>query len=440
MAATSMAGSISPGLVKVMERAKDPKFVFLSLAHLIDEEALTRAYHRLRKGAAVGADGITKEEYGAELESNIRGLHQRLRTMQWRHQPILRVNIPKANGKMRPIGISTLEDKVVQGALCEVLGVVYEPLFKDTSYGFRRGRSAHDALRALSGVQYRGEANWILELDVQSYFDSIPRKMLLEMIRERVVDGALLRLIGKCLHVGVLEGEEYSEPEEGTVQGSVLSPMLGNIYLHHVLDVWFEAEVKPRLRGRAHLFRYADDGVLTFEREDDARRVLEALTKRFEKYGLKLHPEKTRLVRYVRPQKGSTEGKGPDTFDFLGFTHYWCRSRRGYWVPRVKTRKASLRRFVKTVAAYCRRHRHTEVKEQHASLTSRIRGHLNYFGVNGNGPSLQHAVFATKRVWHKWLNRRSQRSRLNWKRFTGLLRDYPLPKAHVRVQLWPATP
>ncbi len=440
MAATSMAETMSPELLKVMERAKDPQFVFLALAHLVDEAALARAFHRIRKDAAVGVDGITKEQYGQELESNIRNLHRGLRTMQWQHQPILRVHIPKEKGRSRPIGISTLEGKVVQEALREVLEAIYEPIFRDCSYGFRKGRGAHDALRALNQVLYRGEGNWILELDVQSYFDSIVRRMLKEMLRERVVDGSLLRLIGKCLHVGVLDGEEYFEPGEGTAQGSVLSPVLGNVYLHHVLDVWFERDVTPRLRGRAHLIRYADDAVIAFEREDDARKVMEVITKRFERYGLKLHPEKTRVVRSERPDRGGSVGKSPGTFDFLGFTHYWCKSRRGRWVPWVKTRKARLRRFITAVADWCRRHRHEEVEDQHAALTRRINGHFNYFGVNGNVPSLRHVARACEAVWHKWLNRRSQNARMNWNRFASLLRDYPLPKARVRVQLWSSTP
>jgi len=436
MAAASMAGTMSPELLKVMERAKDPKFVFYSLAHLIDEEALTRAFHRIRKDAAVGVDGITKEQYGQELESRVRGLHQRLRTMRWRHQPIRRVHIPKEKGKSRPIGISSIEDKIVQEALREVLEAVYEPLFCDFSYGFRKGRGAHDALRALDQVLHRGEGNWILELDVQSYFDSIDRKMLLEMLRERVVDGSLLRLIGKCLHVGVLDGEEYFEPGAGTAQGSVLSPILGNIYLHHVLDVWFERDVVPRLRGKAHLVRYADDGVITFERKDDARKVMEVIAKRFGRYGLKLHPEKTRVVRFERPDRADSSGKGPGTFDFLGFKHYWCKSRRGYWVPRIKTRSARVRRFIMAVNAWCRSHRHEAVRDQHAALTRRIVGHFNYFGVNGNLREIQRVVHACGVVWHTWLNRRSQRSRLNWKRFADLLRDFPLPRARVYVQLW----
>ena len=438
MPATSMAETMSPELLKVMERAKNPQFVFLSLAHLIDEAALTRAFHRLRKDAAVGVDGVTKEQYEVQLESNIRDLRERLRTMRWRHKPIRRVLIPKEKGKERPIGISSTEDKIVQDALRELLEVIYEPIFRDCSYGFRRGRSAHDALRAVNRMLYPGKVSWILEIDIESFFDSIDRTMLQEMLQERVVDGSLKRLIGKCLHVGVLDGAEYSEPDEGTVQGSTLSPLLGNVYLHHVLDVWFERDVIPRLQGQAHLIRYADDAILGFEREDDARRVMSVLAKRFERYGLRLHPGKTRLLPFRRPVRSDRNGKGPATFDFLGFTHYWKRARSGYWTPQVKTRKARLRRFIVAVADWCRRYRHQEVKEQHAALTRRIAGHFNYFGVNGNVPCLRHVLRACEAVWHKWLNRRSQRARKNWEQFRDLLHGYPLPEARVRVQLWQA--
>jgi RNA-directed DNA polymerase len=436
MPATSIADNKSPELLKVVERAKDPKFTFLALAHLIDEAALTRAYHRLRADAAVGIDGITKEQYGQELERNIRSLHERLRTKRWRHQPIRRIHIPKDNGKSRPIGISSTEDKVVQEALRELLEAIYEPIFHDCSYGFRRGRSAHDALRAVNGMLFRGEVSWILEIDVESFFDSINRKMLLEMLQERVVDGSLKRLVGKCLHVGVFDGDEYSESEEGTVQGSVLSPVLGNLYLHHVLDGWFERDVMPRIRGRARLIRYADDAVIGFEREADAWKVLEALKKRFERYGLRLHPEKTRVVPFARPDRTTKNGKASATFDFLGFTHYWRRARSGRWMPWVRTRTARLRRFIATVADWCRSHRHEPVKEQHAALTRRIAGHFNYFGVNGNVSCLQHVLRTCTVVWHKWLNRRSQRASKTWDEFNDLLQRHPLPRASVRVQLW----
>ena len=328
MANASTLENMSPELLRVVERAqREPEGRFHSLAHLIDVPALTRAYHRMRKDAAVGVDGVTKEQYGQELESHLQDLHVRLKSMRYRHQPIRRVHIPKGQGQTRPIGISAFEDKLVQDAVREVLEAIYEQDFLDCSYGFRPGRRAHDAVRTLDRIVHQGEVSWILEADVVSFFDSLDRTELKKMLEIRVADGSLLRLIGKCLHVGVLDGAEFSEPEAGTAQGSVLSPLLGNVYLHYVLDVWFETEVKPRLRGRATLIRYCDDFIIAFEREDDAQRVMAVLGKRLGRFGLALHPDKTRLLPFRRPPAGQQGGKGPATFDFLGFTLYWARSR-----------------------------------------------------------------------------------------------------------------
>lgn len=429
---------MSTGLRKVTERAKrEPAGKFHSLAHLIDEELLAGAYARLRTKAAVGVDGITKEQYGQDLRGNLKDLHERLKAKRYRHQPILRVHIPKDKpGGRRPIGISTTEDKVVQSALREVLEAVFEQDFLDCSYGFRPGRSAHDAVRALTRAVDAGEGNFILEFDVVSFFDSVRRSLLSEMLQERVADGSLLRLIGKCLHVGVLDGEVFTEPSEGTVQGSTLSPLLGNVYLHTVLDRWFAEEVRPRLRGKATLVRFADDGVFGFERQDDAERVMAVLGKRMERFGLTLHPEKTRLLDFRRPTRLRGEGKSPTSFDFLGFCWYWRRTRKGDWTVACKTRRARLARAIQRVYAWCRKHRHLPVKQQHEALVRRVRGHINYFGVNGNIHSLKRFVHQVKRSWHKWLNRRSQRARLNWERFKDLLRDLPLPKARIVVSIW----
>jgi group II intron reverse transcriptase/maturase len=428
---------MSPELLRVVERAqREPEGRFHSLAHLIDVPALGRAYDRQRKDAAVGVDGMTKEEYGQDLEERLRDLHARLRSKRYRHQPIRRVHIPKGQGKTRPIGISAFEDKLVQDALREVLEAVYEQDFLECSYGFRPERGAHDAVRTLSRIVGRDEVSWILEADVVSFFDSVDRNALVEMLQTRVADGSLLRLIGKCLHVGVLDGAEFLRPETGTAQGSVLSPMLGNIYLHYVLDLWFETVVKPRMRGKATLIRYCDDFIIGFEREDDARRVMEVLGKRFGRFGLALHPAKTRLLPFRRPPKGQRNGKGPATFDFLGFTMHWRRSRKGWWGLRCKTRRASLRRAIQSVTEWCRRHRHLPVGDQHAALNRRLQGHFNYFGVNGNYRSLLLLVWATKRAWYKWLRRRSQRSRLPWGRFLALLERFPLPRPRITVQIW----
>jgi len=428
---------VSTKRLKVAERAKrEPEARLLALARLIDEEMLTEAYERIRNDAAVGVDGVKKEQWGKALLANVQGLHERMKQGRYRHQPVRRVHIPKESGKTRPIGISCIEDKVVQNALTMVLEIIYEPVFLDCSYGFRPGRNAHDALRTLNAECMSGKINWVLEADIESYFDSINRKQLMEMLRQRVNDESFMRLIGKCLHVGVLDGEQYTEPSTGTAQGSSLSPLLGNVYLHHVLDVWFEREAKPRLKGHACLVRYADDFVIGFELEHDARRVMEALSKRMARFGLRLHPEKTRLLPFNKPPFGQSGGKGPGNFDFLGFTLYWRRTRRGHWAQNFRTRKARQRRSRQAIDDFCQRQRHKSVKEQHAALRRRVHGHINYFGVNGNIDSIAGLVRATERSWYKWLRRRSNRTRLTWQRFRELLRAFPLPRPQVKVQLW----
>lgn len=429
--------AMSPGLLKVVDRAqREPEGQFNSLAHLIDVPALKRAYRRQRIDAAVGVDGVSKEQYGRNLEANLEDLHVRLKNKRYRHQVIRRVHIPKAQGKTRPIGISAFEDKLVQDAVREVLEAIYEQDFLECSYGFRPGRSAHDAVRTLKRIVDEGEVRWIYEADIVSFFDSLDRTKLKEMLGIRVADGSLMRLIGKCLHVGVLDGETVVEPEVGTAQGSVLSALLGNVYLHYVLDLWFETEVKPRLGGIATLIRYCDDFIIGFEREEDARRVVAVLDKRMGRYGLTLHPDKTRLLPFWRPPKSQQGGKGPATFDFVGFTFYWARSRKGNWWMTCKTRRVSLRRAKESIYEWCCRHRHQSIQEQHAALYRRLRGHFNYFGVNGNYHSMMRLVEATKRAWYKWLCRRSQRTRLNWERFTDLLRRWPLPRPRITVRIW----
>lgn len=431
------SGGMYTGLQRVVDRARrHPQERILSLVHRIDAPALERAYHRLRKDAAVGVDGVTKAEYGQDLERKLADLHERLRTKRWRHQPIRRVHIPKGEGQTRPIGISTIEDKIVQDSIREVLEAIYEQDFLSCSYGFRPGRSAHDALRTLDRAVFRGKVNWVIEADIVSFFDSMDRPMLMEMLRRRVADESFLRLVGKCLHVGVLDGTEYSEPEVGATQGSVLSPLLGNIYLHNVLDWWFEREIKPHLRGQACLIRYADDFVIGFEHQEDAKRVMEMLPERMGRYGLTLHPDKTRLLPFDRPK--GREGRGPATFDFLGFRLYWRRTRRGRWQMWCKTKPASFKRAIRAAAEYCRSHRHDSVQEQHAALVRRIRGHLNYFGVNGNYPSLRALIRHIERIWLYWLRRRSQRTNLTWERFKALLRRFPLPAPRIYVQIWGA--
>lgn len=426
---------MSPGLVRVAEAAKRNPGRLLSLAHHIDVRALRRAYKRVRNDAAVGVDGVTKEQYGKELEENLQELHQRLKTMRYRHQPLRRVFIDKEGGKKRPIGISSLEDKIVQNALSELLQAIYEQDFLDCSYGFRPGRKPHDALRAFDRAAHRGEIKWVLDADIVSYFDRIDRKKLKDLLQRRIADKSLMRLIGKCLHVGVLESGEISTPETGTAQGSTLSPLLANVYLHYVLDLWFEREVRPRLVGKARLLRFADDFLIGFEHREDAEKVMRVLIKRLARYGLELHPDKTRMVDFRRPSRNH-KGPSPETFDFIGFTILWKRSRKGGWYMGTHTRVKKLRRAKKDVHDFCRSQRHKSVKEQHAALVSRIRGHINYFGVRGNEHRLKLLIRSVERSWHKWLNRRSQRSTMTWERFKALLRDYPLPAPHSHTAIW----
>lgn len=428
---TTISTDTSPKLAKVMELArKDPGLRLRSLAHVLDEHLLTRSFHQLRRDAAVGVDEVTKEEYGRDLAVNIRSLHERMKTARYRHQPIRRVHIPKANGKLRPLGISCTEDKVVQGALTTLLTAIYEPVFQECSYGSRPGRSAHDAIKALHGIT--GEVTWILEADIEAYFDSIDRKKLMDELRRRIDDESLLRLIGKCLHVGVLEEEAYSEPETGTVQGSALSPLLGNVYLHYALDEWFMRDVVPRLKQPAKLIRYMDDFVIGFGCKEDADRVLRVLPQRLGRYGLRLSHEKTRLIPFSRP-RGDEDGRGNGTFDFLGFTWYW--GRRNGWGVRVKTRTDRIRRALVAIAAWCRQHRHDPVREQHRGLSRRLQGHFNYFAVRENDRAVWRLLYWATRIWRKWLTRRSQRSKMTWPRFKRLERALPLPRPKLKY-LW----
>ena len=415
---------------------------FRTLAHYIDIDWLREAYRRTRKDGARGVDGQSAEQYAANLEVNLQSLLGRAKSGTYRAPPVRRVHIPKGSGtEMRPLGIPTFEDKVLQRAVAMVLEAVYEQDFLDCSYGFRPGRSAHQALSALQNQTVLMAGGWVLEIDIRKFFDRLDHGHLRDILRCRVHDGVLLRLIGKWLNAGVLEDGGITHPESGTPQGGVISPLLANIFLHEVLDVWFEREVKPRLSGKARLFRYADDAVLLFADERDARRVFEVLPKRFGKYGLALHPEKTRLVEFRRPDRRSSgsddDRSGPGTFDLLGFTHYWGESRSGKWVVKRKTAKDRFRRALARVAQWCREHRHDRVRVQQQALGQKLRGHYGYFGITGNFVAIARFWHETKRLWRRWLDRRSQRSRMSWERMNRLLERHPLPQPRIMRPLLP---
>jgi RNA-directed DNA polymerase len=411
-----------------------PQMGFFSLAHHIDLRWLYEAYLRVRPDGATGVDGQTAADYAAHLGDNLRSLLERAKSGTYRAPPVRRVHIPKGTGgDTRPIGIPTFEDKILQRAVVMVLESVYEQDFLDCSYGFRPGRSAHQALDALWQQTMAMGGGWIVEVDIRKFFDTLDHARLRELLRQRIRDGVLLRLIDKWLNAGVLEDGQLTLPAAGSPQGGVISPLLANVYLHYVLDTWFEGEVRPRLRGRAFLIRYADDFVMGFTCEEDAVRVLDVLPKRFGKYGLTLHPDKTRLVAFRPPTPSATasagSGSSPGTYDLLGFTHYWGRSRRGTWVVKRHTAPSRFRRALGTIAEWCRFNRHRPVAEQQHTLGQKLRGHCAYYGITGNGEALRRFRDAVVRVWRKWLSRRTRDHPMPWDRFNLLLQRYPLPAA-----------
>jgi group II intron reverse transcriptase/maturase len=392
---------------------------------------MKEAFRRTRKDGATGIDGVTAEAYERDLEANLADLLERAKSGRYRAPPVRRVHIPKGGrgSETRPIGIPTFEDKVLQRAVAMLLEPIYEQDFLDCSFGFRPGRSAHQALGAVwrQGMPYGG---WVLDVDLRKFFDTLDHTHLRSIVELRVRDGVVLRLIGKWLNAGAWEDGAVTHSSIGTPQGGVISPLLANIYLHEVLDLWFERDVRPRLAGQAFMVRFADDFVMFFAREGDARRVLDALPKRFEEYGLQVHPDKTRLVPFRRPDHGGPDPQ-PDHFDFLGFTHYWGRTRGGRWAISRKTAKGRLARAIREIWEWCRSTRHGLLRDQQRALTQKLNGHYGYYGITGNYESLKRFLHQVRRAWRYWLDRRSQRARMSWERFDRLIDHYPLPPPKV---------
>ena len=435
MAETLSSSTVSTKLGRIAKLAREkPGVALTSLSHHIDVDWLREAYRRTRKDGATGVDGQTAEEYAVKLEENLQSLLDRAKSGMYRAPAVRRVHIPKGSGGTRPLGIPTFEDKVLQRAVAMALEAVHEQDFLDCSHGFRPGRSAHQALDELQHQAVCMAGGWVLEVDVEKFFDRLDHAMLRQILQQRVRDGVVLRLIGKWLNAGVLEDGALVVPESGTPQGGVISPMLANIYLHEVLDKWFEHEVKPRLASKAVLVRYADDAVLLFANEEDARRVLAVLPKRLGKYGLMLHPTKTRLTPFRRPDRRPPSGgdpAGPGTFDLLGFTHFWSKSRQGKWIVKRQTARDRFGRALSRVAEWCRGHRHDAVREQHRVIVAKLRGHFQYFGLTGNWRMLTRFRFEVIHTWRKWLNRRSQRASMSWACMERLLERYALPTPHI---------
>jgi len=434
---SSVVDEVSTKLQRIAELAQDaPDMAFTSLAHHMDLAWMREAHRRTRKDGARGVDGQTAEQYAERLEDNLQSLLNRAKSGTYRAPAVRRVHIPKGDGSQtRPIGIPTFEDKVLQRAVLMLLEAVYEQDFMPCSFGFRPRRSAHQALDSLWNGIMGMSGGWLIEVDIRKFFDSVDHERFREVLRRRVRDGVVLRLIGKWLNAGVLEGLELSYPESGTPQGGVISPLLANVFLHDVIDVWFEREVLPRLKGRAKLVRYADDMVFVFGREDDAKRVFDVLPKRFGQHGLALHPEKTRLVKFTRPPRRPAEGddgeSGPGSFDFLGFTHHWGRSRAGNMVVKRRTARDRFGRTLRRLKEWCRQYRHAPLRVQREGLARRLRGHYAYFGITPNHTALQRLLHEVRRLWRKWLSTRSRDGRLPWARMAALLERFPLPRPRI---------
>jgi group II intron reverse transcriptase/maturase len=423
---------VSTKLERIAKLAKEkPGVSLLTLAHHIDVNWLREAYRHTRKDGAQGVDGQGAEQYAAQLEVNLQSLLDRAKSGRYRAPPVRRVHIPKGDGtETRPIGIPTFEDKVLQRAVAMVIGEVYEQEFHDFSYGFRPGRSAHQALQAIRNASWRMEGGWLVEVDIRKFFDTVEHAHLRAILGRRIGDGVLLRLIGKWLNAGVLEGGVLSHPDEGTPQGGVISPVLANIYLHEVLDEWFVRDIQPALERQATMVRYADDFVVLFESKHDAERFLKVLPKRFGKYGLTLHPDKTRMVSFQRPDRVGEDADRPGTFDLLGFTHYWAVSRKGYWVVMQRTAKDRFSRALRRLRGWCRWHRHDPLKVQHLALKKKLEGHYAYYGITSNFDRISSFYHMASRVWRTALARRSQQ-RMPWRKMQKVLERFPLPAPRI---------
>lgn len=421
---------VSTKQARIAELARTlPGRQLVSLNHYLDLDWMQEACRRTRKDGAPGVDGMVWEEYSRQLPERLNDLLNRAKAGDpYRAPPVRRVYIPKGKHEQRPLGIPTLEDKILQRSVVMVMEPIYEQEFLDCSYGFRPGRSPHQALQALWGQIMATNGCWLIDADISKFFDTLDKTVLREFVGQRIGDGVVRRLIGKWLSAGVMEDGGVEHPETGTPQGGVISPILSNIYLHQVLDLWFENQIKPILKGRAWMVRFADDFVMGFEKQDDARRVYEAVFKRFQKYGLTIHPQKTRLVPFFPPEQN---GGQRETFDFLGFTHSWGMSRKGHSYVRRQTMSKRLTRALDGLRQYCRKVRATPLVSQQAGLQRKMRGHYAYYGITGNWRQLANYAHEAERIWRYWINRRSAQRDMSWDRFKTILRRFPLPTPRI---------
>jgi len=432
---TQGRAALPANLARVNEAARrSRKTRFTALMHHIDVEALRRVFKRQRRKASAGVDGVTVEEYGVNLEANLKRLCDQMHSGCYRPQPVRRAYVPKADGAQRPIGIPALEDKIVQGAVAEVLSAIYEVDFLGFSYGFRPGRSPHQALDALNAALIKRKINWVLDADVRRFFDSVDHEWLLRMVAHRIADPRILRLIRQWLRAGVLESGKWFKTLEGTPQGAGISPILANIFLHYSLDLWVHQWRQRHAKGEVVIVRYCDDFVMGFEKQTDAKSMLGELNRRLTKFGLGLHEKKTRLLEFGRFASERRKRRGmrrPETFDFLGFTHYCKMNKKGRFFIMRKTQGARMIRKLKELRIEARRRMHWPLKKQHRWLAAVLRGHYAYYGFLGNSRALSNFAYEVRKLWFRALCRRSQKNAMTWERFNRLLKVFPLPVPRI---------
>jgi len=416
--------ALSTSLQGIADKArKEPKHRFRNVYGMLNEAFLLESWRWVRKNAASGVDGVSAREYERDLTENIRSLVERLKEKRYRARLVRRQWIPKENGKERPLGIPVVEDKLLQVAVARILSAIYEQDFLRCSYGYRPGVGAHDAIDKLTVKLQFGRYRYVIELDLENYFGTIDHAWLTRMLEERIDDGPFLRLIRKWLKAGVLETDgQVVHPATGTPQGGVVSPVLANVYLHYVLDLWFHRKVMRACDGEACLIRYADDAVCAFEHAEEADRFLTDLEARLAKFGLRLSPAKTRRLAFSR------EAGGRESFDLLGFEFRWGQDRRGRPHLKRRTARKSLRKSLRRFTLWCREHRHTPIRRLFFEVNQKLRGYYRYFGIYDNSRSLWEFHFTAMRVLQKWLNRRSDRRSYNWAGFRALIDHFQVPR------------
>jgi group II intron reverse transcriptase/maturase len=416
---------------------QDSQKEYECLMHLFNQESLIECFHELDKNKAVGVDGITKMAYGENLHGNIELLINQMKKMAYRPSPVREVLIPKEGkpGATRPLGISNLEDKIVQKMTQKVLESIYEPLFLNCSHGFRPGKSCHTAIKALLDYLYRNEIQTVIDIDLKNFFGTIDHQMLEDILREKIKDPKFMRYISRMFKSGVLAKGELTISEEGVPQGSICSPIMANIFAHYAIDIWIEEMVKPACKGDVELFRYADDAVICCQYDEDAKRIRNTLGKRLEKFKLQLNEEKTKLVHFNKDE--ARRGIKQGTFDFLGFTFYWGNSKTGRIIPKLRTRAKTLVAKLKKINEWARMVRNSKpIKEIWETLKAKMRGHIQYYGISHNAKRVTQFIQETRRIIFKWLNRRSQKKSFTWEGFTKFMERDPLPSTKIVHQMF----